>query len=163
MSKFFTLENFQYVYGRIKEIYATQDALGETQSQLDATQTQLDGAKSDLLAVQEGIGSVENELNTFKESVVTQEELEAAISEAGMVSFVVVDELPEIGNTGVIYLLKNEEVEGEATSYTQYIYQNDAFKNIGQAKIDMDNYLAKSEVEFASQEDIDAIMDVNVE
>ncbi len=57
---------------------------------------------------------MKNELNIFKENVITQ--LKVAISE---VSFEV---LPEIGNTSVIYLLKDEEVEGEVTSYTQYIY-----------------------------------------
>lgn len=57
---------------------------------------------------------MKNELNIFKENVITQ--LKVAISE---VSFGV---LPEIGNTSVIYLLKDEEVEGEVTSYTQYIY-----------------------------------------
>ncbi len=90
------------IYGRIKEIYATQDGLGQTQDQLDA-------AKADLLAVQEGVGSVENELNSLKDSAITQDELETAISEAGVATFVTVDELPETGLVGTIYLLKQEK------------------------------------------------------
>lgn len=158
MSKFFTLENFQYVYGKIKEIYATQEALDETQSQLSEAKDQLTTTQSDLLAIQEGIGVVETELGSIKESAVTQDDLNAAIAEAGAVTFVFVDELPATGTAGIIYLLKNEEVEGEPTSYSQYLYQNGEWAETGQAKIDLSNFITKTEVEFVTQEEIDEII-----
>lgn len=85
--------------------------MSEAKAQLNTTQ-------SDLLAVQEGIGAVETEIGSIKENAVTQEDLNAAIAEAGAVTFVFVNELPATGTAGIIYLLKNEEVEGEATSYS---------------------------------------------
>lgn len=139
MSKFFTLDNFQYVYGKIKEIYATQ----------------------------ENVNAVETDLATLKDTAVTQEDLKTAIAEAGAATLTVVEELPEEGDAGVIYLLKKEDPgeEGETpvTSYTQYIYQDGEWQAIGQADIDLSNYITKSELDFATEADIDAIMNPVVE
>lgn len=170
MSKFFTLDNFQYVYGKIKEIYATQDALGQTKSELAltkgdlaTTQAGLETTQAGLATAQTDIEAVEAEVAALKDNTITQDELDAAIAEAGAISFMVVDELPEAGTNGVIYLVPHEENVDEGddpipTSYIQYIYQDEEWREIGQAKMDMSNFLTKTELEVATTEDIDAIM-----
>ena len=65
-------------------------------------------------------------------------------SSAG-IKLVVVDELPETGKNGIIYLVANEQ-----GSYTEYLWLEDEerFEELGDlSKIDLTNYYTKSEVD----------------
>lgn len=61
------------------------------------------------------------------------------------IKLVVVDELPETGKNGIIYLVANEQ-----GSYTEYLWLEDEerFEELGDlSKIDLTNYYTKSEVD----------------
>lgn len=58
----------------------------------------------------------------------------------------VVDELPETGDSKTIYFVKIKS-ETEEDVYDKYIYYNDTFIKIGSSKIDFSDFYNKSEIE----------------
>lgn len=66
-------------------------------------------------------------------------------------SYEVVEELPETGEEGIIYLLPNED-----DTYTEYIWVSDIqdFEIIGTTDVDLANYYTKSEVDALIPTDV---------
>ena len=67
--------------------------------------------------------------------------------DAGSIKFVVVPELPAVGDGSTIYLLPSaESVEGDA--YDEYIYHDGAWEKIGSASVEvnLDEYVKKTDV-----------------
>lgn len=69
----------------------------------------------------------------------TKQYVDEAISAAASGEFKVVDELPDTGDPGVIYLVAHEHGAGDA--YDEYIYTNGAWEKIGNTDIDLSNYV----------------------
>lgn len=69
----------------------------------------------------------------------TKQYVDTAISAAASGEFQVVDELPESGNAGVIYLVAH--AHGSGDGYDEYIYVEDAWEKIGNTDIDLSNYV----------------------
>lgn len=57
--------------------------------------------------------------------------------EAGSISFEIVNELPEIGDEGIIYLLPDEQAE-TGNMYNEYIYINNTWEMLGSVPIEVD-------------------------
>lgn len=55
----------------------------------------------------------------------------------GAVKFVVVSELPEVGDENVMYLLPNTDVQ-EKNNYDEYIFTNNTWEKIGTASVEVD-------------------------
>lgn len=67
-----------------------------------------------------------------------------AVSAAASGSFKVVDDLPDTGDPGVIYLVAHEHGEGDV--YDEYIYTNGAWEKIGNTDIDLSDYVTNDEI-----------------
>jgi microcystin-dependent protein len=87
-----------------------------------------------------------------------QEDGTIVISAPGMDVYIPVTELPEVGVTGKIYMLWNDETE----SYDLWIYENEAWAQSGKTNINLANFYNKAEVDDklkakADQADVDEI------
>lgn len=68
--------------------------------------------------------------------------------EPGQIEFIVVNELPQTGREGTIYLVPLDTPETEENNYAEYIYVNNNWELLGKigVHIDLSNYYTKQEV-----------------
>lgn len=88
------------------------------------------------------------------------EALEAKIEELPKFKIEVVDELPEVGDTTTIYLLKVTDEEGNM--YVEYVYSNGQWEELG-PMFDLSIYATKEEMDEAfagvyTKEEVDALI-----
>lgn len=67
----------------------------------------------------------------------------------------IVDQLPEIGEDGIMYLIKKETIVGEDL-YDEYIYTDNKWNLIGNTHIDLSDYYTK--IETYSNDEIDELI-----
>lgn len=86
-------------------------------------------------------------LNTLNTSYYNRNQVNELISSIENVSFEIVDVLPEVGYSNIIYLIPQEI--GENNLYDEYIWLNDGkiFEKIGSTEADLNNYYNKSEID----------------
>lgn len=70
-------------------------------------------------------------------------ELIAFINQAGLKSIQIVEELPEVGDPTVLYLLAKED-SNEGDYYDEYLWIDDAWELIGTTQIDLSDYCTLS-------------------
>lgn len=88
--------------------------------------------------------AVKNALEEAKESG----DFKGEKGDAGQIKFIVVAELPQIGDETAIYLLPSDESQ-EQNAYDEYIYTNGVWEKIGGAtvEVNLDNYATKQYVD----------------
>ena len=90
--------------------------------------------------------TVNNLVNYYlKSETYTKVEVNNLISAIKTVEIEVVEELPEIGKTNVIYLVPNSS-STEKNIYDEYIYINNQWELIGNTAIDLSDYYTKQEI-----------------
>ena len=62
-----------------------------------------------------------------------------------LITVQVVDSLPATGTPGILYFLANSSGQSQ-NAYDEYIYVNNTWEKLGQAQIDLSNYVQKSEL-----------------
>jgi hypothetical protein len=72
----------------------------------------------------------------------------------GGIKFSVVTELPATGENGTIYL-----VASDADTYTQHIYTDGSWHDLGGVTANLSNYWSKTELTVATDEEVQAIID----
>lgn len=90
-------------------------------------------------------------------SAVTPDTLTQAVAEAGHIKFSFVDELPEEGQANIIYFTKLDDAE-EEDAYEEFVFQNGAYEKIGATRVDLSNYWNKTNLELATDDDVDAAL-----
>lgn len=91
--------------------------------------------------------NVEDLTNYYDKSLTyTKEELDERISAIPKYKTLVVNELPEIGEIDVIYLVPDINAES-GNLYTEYFYVNDKWEMLGTQKLDLSGYALKSSVD----------------
>lgn len=60
-----------------------------------------------------------------------------------LITVQVVDSLPATGTPGILYFVANSSGESQ-NAYDEYIYNNGSWEKLGQAQIDLSNYIQKS-------------------
>ena len=99
--------------------------------------------------------------------VPTNNELNIALAEAivdeGHLKFLVVDELPVIEEADelTIYLILKDDPEGTNNIYHEYLVVDGAYEKIGEAVIDLSKYYEKSDISFATDDEIDDLMGIS--
>lgn len=78
-----------------------------------------------------------------KSETYTKEEIENLVGSVAHLSMEIVSDLPETGESNVIYLIPS----GANNVYSQYIYTNSTWSLIGSTEIDLSNYYTKSQVD----------------
>lgn len=90
----------------------------------------------------------------------TKEEVNNAINTAvgniTGVEFRIVQALPQNGEAGVIYLLRNGSSE-EQNVYDEYIYANGGFEKIGTTAVDLSGYVQSEDLVAVTNTEIDTI------
>lgn len=83
----------------------------------------------------------------------------AVTSSAGL-HYELVDELPAIGETNVIYLLPNgnEENSDADDFYDEWYYYNEKWNRIGNTGADLSNYWSKDELTIMTEEELEEIL-----
>lgn len=91
----------------------------------------------------------------------TEAEVNAAIVEAvksvSGLSYEPVEELPETGESNVIYLLPNGN-EGEDDYYDEWFYYNGKWERLGTGGMNLAGYWSKEELEIMTSEEMDEIL-----
>lgn len=116
-------------------VSAAQSAADAAQDTADAAMPKTGGAFS---------GAVTVQAPTAEMNPATKKYVDDAVSAAASGSFKVVDELPDTGDPGVIYLVAHAHSEGDA--YDEYIYTNGAWEKIGNTDIDLSDYVTNDEI-----------------
>lgn len=94
----------------------------------------------------------------------TRSEINDAIAQAVASSsglhYELVDELPEIGKSNIIYLLPNgnENYEDADDFYDEWYYFNETWNRIGSTGIDLSNYWSKDELQIMTAEELEEIL-----
>lgn len=114
---------------------AAQSAAEAAQTTADAAMPKAGGAFT---------GAVTVQAPTAEMNPATKKYVDDAVSAAASGSFKVVDELPDTGDPGVIYLVAHAHGEGDA--YDEYIYTNGAWEKIGNTDIDLSDYVTNDEI-----------------
>lgn len=79
----------------------------------------------------------------------------AALGEVSGLSFVKVDELPETGQAGVIYLVPKAGTGKDV--FDEYFWYGDAFEFMGTTAVDLSGYVKTTDMVAISTEEIDAM------
>ena len=74
--------------------------------------------------------------------------LKGDTGEPGQIEFTIVNELPQEGTEGIIYLVSLEVPDTEENNYAEYIYVDNAWELLGKigVQVDLSNYYTKQEV-----------------
>lgn len=123
-----------------------QDAAEAAQTTANAAMPKAGGAFTGAITVQ---------APTADTNPATKKYVDDAISGVTQFEFQVVDELPEAGEKGVIYLVAH--THGEGDSYDEYIWVNGAFEKIGNTDIDLSNYSTTTQMNAAIAAAINAL------
>ena len=75
--------------------------------------------------------------------------LKGDTGEAGQIEFIVVNELPQEGVEGTIYLVPLEEPDTQGNNYAEYIWVNDNWELLGKigVSVDLSGYYTKTETD----------------
>ena len=91
----------------------------------------------------------------------TSDDVESAINTAldGItgIDYSVVEDLPDTGKKGVIYLVANNG-SNNSNSYDEYIYLSHGFEKIGTTEVDLSGYLTESDFVAITTAEIDEII-----
>lgn len=99
------------------------------------------------IATQEYVRTTNNLVNYYlKSETYTKQEVLDLIGSVSTLHFEIVEQLPLVGESNVIYLLPVSE-SAEGNIYDEYIYVNSAWEKIGSTSIDLSNYYTKEEVD----------------
>lgn len=79
-----------------------------------------------------------------------------AVSSASGLHYELVEQLPEEGETNIIYLLPNGK--GEEDIYDEWFYFNSKWERIGSTGVDLSNYWSKEELQIMTAEELEEIL-----
>ena len=92
--------------------------------------------------------------------VYDKETVDEKIAAIASLHFQIVEELPEIGESSTIYLVKRT-TEEEHNVYDEWIYVSNYWEKIGATEIDLSNYFTKDETKNLLAEKQDVISDLD--
>lgn len=81
-----------------------------------------------------------------------------AIKGISGVKYSVVEQLPDTGEAGTIYLV-SKEMEEEQNVYDEYIWVTDKFEQIGTTAVDLSQYVKNSDLVEITNEEIDTLFE----
>lgn len=102
-------------------------------------------------AVETQAAAISEVVEATEENKAAIEELEEKIKNVPTFDIKVVDVLPESGEPGTIYLVKDEETGQQGNFYHEYVYADDAWEEIG-PMIDLGDYATIEQVDAAKAE-----------
>lgn len=82
--------------------------------------------------------------------------ISSALADVTGIEYQIVEDLPQTGEKGVIYLISNDGTGNNI--YDEYIWTGTAFEKIGTTAVDLSNYWSKTELTAIQNGDIDSIM-----
>lgn len=90
-------------------------------------------------------------------AAVTPDTLTQAVAEAGHIKFSFVEELPEEGQTNIIYFTKLANVEDD-DAYEEFVYQDGAYEKIGATRVDFSGVWSKDELVPMTTSELDELL-----
>ena len=125
-------------------VQAAQEAADAAQEAADAAQSTASAAQATANAAMPKAGGAFTGAVTVlapagEMNPATKKYVDDAISAAATGEFQVVEDLPDSGDAGVIYLV--EHSHGSGDGYDEYIYVEGAWEKIGNTDIDLSNYV----------------------
>ena len=82
--------------------------------------------------------------------------ISSALADVTGIEYQIVEDLPQTGEKGVIYLISNDGTGNNI--YDEYIWTGTAFEKIGTTAVDLSNYWSKTDLTAIQNGDIDSIM-----
>ena len=140
----------------ISSTYATQTALAAAEQNIESNSTAIGQAQDDITALQGTVdtlmpkaggaftGAITIQAPAEDMNPATKKYVDDAISGITEFEFSVVDELPQTGERGIIYLVAHEHGTGDI--YDEYIWVTDKFEKIGNTDIDLSSYVTDDEL-----------------
>ena len=139
------------VDGKISTHNGSGAAHSDIRSAVQAAQTAADGAQDAAEAAQATAdaampkaggaftGAITVQAPTADMNPATKQYVDEALTTAANGEFQVVEDLPDSGEAGVIYLVA--AANGEGNAYDEYIWVNSKWEKIGSTDIDLSNYV----------------------
>lgn len=82
--------------------------------------------------------------------------IQTAVANLTSISYSIVEELPETGETGVIYLISNS---GSGNNiYDEYIWTGSAMELLGTTELSLDGYVQESDLTAITNSEIDTLL-----
>ena len=112
--------------------------------------------------MQAGLGGIEVTDKSYVDNTI-DDKIADALASISEIDFIIVNELPTVGEKGKFYLLANSGAE--SNSYDEYVWVNKgttespnyAFEKIGTTTVDLSGYLQSSDIEAITTAEIDEI------
>ena len=140
----------------ISSTYATQTALATAEQNIADNSTAIGKAQGDITALQGTVdtlmpkaggaftGAITIQAPAEDMNPATKKYVDDAISGITEFEFSVVNELPQTGERGIIYLVAHAHGTGDI--YDEYIWVTDKFEKIGNTDIDLSSYVTDDEL-----------------
>ena len=134
------------------------DLIDEVRAQIPTSLAQLSNDATGFITA-----AVDNLVNYYtKSETYTQEEVNALIGQIATISFEVVDQLPQTGESNKIYLVAKTTGQPQ-DGYDEYIYVNGNWEHIGSTDIDLSQYATNASVDaklegYVSNESLSATL-----
>lgn len=134
------------------------DLIAEVRAQIPTSLAQLSNDATGFITA-----AVDNLVNYYtKAETYTQEEVNALIGQIATISFEVVDQLPQTGESNKIYLVAKTTGQPQ-DGYDEYIYVNGNWEHIGSTDIDLSQYATNASVDaklegYVSNESLSATL-----
>lgn len=132
----------------------------ENYSTVDATVTAITMALQSYPTDIEMRVAISTALSNYMTTSEVNDAILQAISSISTMHYVLVDELPEVGDEDAIYLVSNgnEDDENADDFYDEYYYYDGKWNRIGSTNVDLSNYWSKDELQIMTQEELEAIL-----
>lgn len=121
------------------EIGSLLDTVDEHDKDLTNLDNELVATKQELEEQEQNINHLDDK-KADKETTYTKEQVDELISAIENVRIEVVDDLPEIGRTNVIYFVRKQQEEFDDVFY-EYVWESNQYELIGNTQIDLSDYI----------------------
>lgn len=144
----------------------------DIQQEINSLNTIVDQLDKDVLNIENNITTLQEENDEMLENInylddikinkhdtYNKQQIDELISSIENVSIKVVEDLPEIGQTNIIYFVHRPDPEFDDL-YNEYIWENNQYELIGNTLIDLSDYITNDNLsniltEYCTKEEID--------
>ena len=135
MAKYLDENGLLYFWQKIKGTFATSDSIPTDNSELTNGAGYQTGQQVESAITAKG----------YQTSEQVQSAINAALNGITGIDFQVVESLPSTGTTGTIYLVA-KSTSGTNNIYTEWIYVNSKWEQLGDTQVDLSGYLQTSSI-----------------
>lgn len=127
-----------------QHVIGVEEIAEENTNDISNLSNRIDKNEEELLEQEQNISHLDD-IKADKENTFTKREVEELIANIKTSHFQVVEDLPEIGQENVIYLIHKIDQEFDDI-FDEYVWMNNAYEMVGSTKVDLSNCVMRDEL-----------------